>query len=309
MSSGNLVERFKYIKTLDEDLLEKKIVLLGSIDGENAILTLEKTFFNNITGDNNSNSNITSDIHNYLSEINTIANNDVYTWGTSLSKQDLKVNPGCKFNLIYPATEIHIRKYENSVLHMIKETPEAYNKIVKPYIKTMKGDRIQWVKNILFNGAESDRILFKNNDYIILPDMKWDGKNINSLYCCCIVYDELISSIRDLNKSKINYLEKIRDSILIELPKIYKKFNLKSSNLRLYVHYQPSYYHFHIHVVNVNFLGLANSMISGKAILLDDIIDNLRCMEDSRGYSQKVITYQLKETHKLWELGLKDYVQ
>lgn len=50
-------------------------------------------------------------------------------------------------------------------------------------------------------------------------------------------------------------------------------------------------------------------MISGKAILLDDIIDNLRCIEDGKGYADKTLTYQLKESHKLWELGLKYHVQ
>lgn len=302
MTTDSLLSKFKYIKTLNDDPLEKRIVLLGLIDDEHAILTLEKTVFQNFTNDEN--------IQNYLSQVNTISSNDVYFWGTtSIEHSDVEKNPTCKYNLIYPATETHINKYKNSNLHMIRETPQVYNSIVKPYIETMKGDRIQWVKNILYKGAESDRVLFKNNDYIILPDMKWDGQDINSLYCCCIVYDDSISSIRDLNKDKISYLEKIRDSILIEIPNIYKKFNLHRDNLRLYVHYQPSYYHFHIHVVNANFSGLTNSMISGKAILLDDIIDNLRCMEDGKGYANKVITYQLKESHKLWELGLKHYVQ
>lgn len=217
-SNNNLLGKFKYIKTLNDDLLEKRIVLLGSINNKQAILTLEKTVFQNLTNDEN--------IQFYLSQINTISSNDVYSWGTtSIENSNINKNPTCKYNLIYPATETHISKYENSIIHMIKETPQVYNSIVKPYIETMKGERIQWVKNILYKGAESDRVLFKNNDYIILPDMKWDGENINSLYCCCIVYDNSISSIRDLNKDKLSYLEKIRDSILIEIPKIFKKFN------------------------------------------------------------------------------------
>jgi m7GpppX diphosphatase len=292
-----LVQEFKYVRILEEDPLVKRLVILGQIRGDDAILTLEKTWFADYTKPQDS-----------LLEVDLIANNDVYFWGHTLAKQDLQSNPSCKFNLIYPASETHIRKYEKAVLHMIKETPEAYENIVKPYIETMKGERLQWVKNILYHGAESERVLFKNNEYVLLPDMKWDGKDINTLYCCCIVYDASIASIRDLNKFHIDYLKRTQESLLEEIPKIYAGDGLQRDNLRLYIHYQPSYYHFHIHVVNSNFLGLSNSMLAGKAILLDDVIDNLQFLGE-KGYAQKVLNYQLKETHALWSLGLKDYAQ
>lgn len=286
------LKRFTFIKVLDDDSQQKRVVLHGKIGDEDAILTLEKTAFNN-----------PAELKEYYVDVDLESSNDVYFWGrTKYTGND----PTCKFSLIFPATETHFRKYQNANLHMIRETPEAYESIVKPYIETMKGNRIKWVKNILYEGAEADRVLFKNNDYIVLPDMKWDGKDISSLYCCCIVYDDKIGSVRDLNNSHIPYLERIRSSILKELPKIYNGLN--SEDLRIYVHYQPSYYHFHIHVVNVNFLGLANSMLTGKAILLDEVIDNLHFLGE-KGYLSKTITYQLKETHALYSLGLDKYKQ
>ncbi|TID26172.1 hypothetical protein CANINC_002867 [Pichia inconspicua] len=286
------LKNFTFVKVLDEDSQQKRIVLHGRIDNADAILTLEKTFFTN-----------PACLNDYYTNIYLDSSNDVYYWGkTKYTGSD----PTCKFNLIYPATETHFRKYQNANLHMIRETPEAYESIVKPYIETMRGDRIKWVRNILFDGAEAERVLFKNDDYILLPDMKWDGKDLESLYCCCIVYDEKINSIRDLNCSHIAYLERIRESIFRELPKIYNGLN--SDDLRIYVHYQPSYYHFHIHVVNVNFIGLANSMLCGKAILLEDIIDNLHFLGE-KGYLSKTIAYQLKETHALYSLGLDKYRQ
>lgn len=297
MTFENCLKEFKYVRTLEEDPLTKKVVLLGQINARDAILTLEKSGFGDV-----------SKPEDYLVQVNEIASNDVYHWGKTVVKQDLAVNPGCKYNLIYPATETHIQKYERAMFYMIKETAEAYEQVVKPYIETMKGDRLQWVKNILFHGAEADRVLFKNDDYIILPDMKWDGRDVNTLYCCCIVYDDTLSSIRDLNEGHIPFLKRIQDSILIELPRIFAKSGLRKDNLRLFFHYQPSYYHLHIHVVNSNFFGLANSMLVGKAVLLDDVIDNLKFL-GARGYKQKVINYQLKETHALWQLGLKEYAQ
>lgn len=297
-----LLQRFTYRRTLDEDQVVKRVVLLGDIDGNDAILTLERPVFAGIDQDDG--------VGRYTGlQIDAIASNDVYHWGKALGVSNIGKNPTCKYNLIYPATETHIRKYESCQLYMVRETPEVYRKVVKPYIESMKGDRIQWVKNILYNDAESERVLVKNDDYILLPDMKWDGIDVNTLYCCCIVYDDTISSIRDLNKGRVKYLEKIRNSLLDEVSRIYGSHGLTRGSLRLYVHYQPSYYHFHIHIVNANFFGLTNSMLAGKAILLDDVIDNLRCMPDGCGYAEKVLTYQLKETHQLWELGLKDCVE
>lgn len=294
------VKRFKYVRTLEEDPLVKRVVLLGSIDGEDAILTLEKTVFSRV-----------EEPGRYLAQIGTIASNDVYRWGTTLAGGSLETDPTCKYSLVFPATETHIRKYENVPLHMVQETPEAYETVVKPYIETMKGGgRLQWVENILHHGAEADRVLFRNDDYVVLPDMKWDGKDVSTLYCCCIVFDGRISSIRDLDASHVPYLERIQQSILEEVPRVYREQGLRRDSLRLYVHYQPSYYHFHIHIVNASFLGLSGSMLAGKAVLLGDVIDNLRNMPaSSRGYADKTLTYQLKESHQLWELGLKNYLQ
>jgi len=278
-----LLDKFVYVKTLAEDSLSKKVVLHGTIENDDAILTLEKTTFHNIE----------HNLHLYLKSVLASAINDVYHWGVTAGPSNLHESPSCKYSLIYPATETHLRKYKPSSLKMIVETPEAYELVVKPYISTMKGDRIKWVKNILYEGAEAERVLFKNEDYIVLPDLKWDGKDINLLYCCCIVYDETISSIRDLNVKHIDYLKKIEASLISEITRHYESLN--SSDLRLYIHYQPSYYHFHIHVVNINNLAQYGSFLAGKAILLHDVIDNLQYL-GSEGYAKKTITYQLQDT-------------
>lgn len=49
-----------------------------------------------------------------------------------------------KTTIIYPATEVHVRKYEKQRRHIIRETPEMYDKFVVAYIESMKGSRIQW---------------------------------------------------------------------------------------------------------------------------------------------------------------------
>lgn len=288
----DIKECFKFIRVLDNDPLGKKVIILGEIRNQNAILTMEKTSFGEI---------------NELPILNVdlIANNDIYYWSMVTLDQTLRTLPSAKANLIYPATEKHINKYQKSVYHMVKETPEVYQSIVKPYIMTQRMDQIKWVKNILFDGVESDRVLFKNEDYIVLPDMKWDGKSIESLYCCCIVYDESISSIRDLNSNHIEYLERIQESLLKEVSDKYD--GITRDKLRLYVHYQPTYYHFHIHVVNVDFTGLPGSMNVGKAILLNDVIEDLK-VRGKEGMASKTMVYSIYDTHALWSAGLKDHL-
>lgn len=58
---------------------------------------------------------------------------------------------------------------------MIAETPEIYNELVLPYIHEMVGDRLTWVYNILDHKAETDRILYEDQDpvngFILLPDL------------------------------------------------------------------------------------------------------------------------------------------
>ena len=48
------------------------------------------------------------------------------------------------------------------------------------------------------------------------------------------------------------------------------KYGVPGQELRLWCHYQPSYYHLHVHCAHVKWDG--SGLQVGKAILLDDII-------------------------------------
>ena len=82
------------------------------------------------------------------------------------------------------------------------------------------------------------------------------------------------------------------------------KYGIKPDQLRVFLHYQPSYYHFHLHIVNVQHPGLGDGIAIGKAILLDDVIDNLKL--DGQYYT-KTIGFVLGENHGLWQIeGYRD---
>lgn len=227
-------------------------------------------------------------------------------------KQDMQSNPTAKLNLIWPATPIHIKKYEQQNFHLVRETPEMYKRIVQPYIEEMcNNGRLKWVNNILYEGAESERVVYKdfseeNKDdgFLILPDMKWDGMNLDSLYLVAIVYRTDIKTIRDLRHCDRQWLINLNNKIRSIVPGCYN-YAVHPDELRILIHYQPSYYHFHIHIVNIKHPGLGNSIAAGKAILLEDIIEMLNYL-GPEGYMNKTITYAIGENHDLWRRGLEE---
>ncbi|KAG7665000.1 uncharacterized protein J8A68_001465 [[Candida] subhashii] len=164
----------------------------------------------------------------------------------------------------------------------------------------MKGDRLKWVYNILFHNAESESVIYHNKDpllgFVLLPDMKWDNVNLDTLYLCAIVNRTDISSIRDLDETHIEFLIGIQRMIK---KVVREKYEMSGDQVRVFVHYQPSYYHFHIHVVNIHHPGLGDGIAIGKAILMDDLIENLKL--NGKFYRERTIGYVIGENHGLWK--------
>lgn len=102
----------------------------------------------------------------------------------------------------------------------------------------MSPDLLSRVYNILSHEKESEKILFENSDFLILPDFKWDLIDLNTLYLQAIPFDKSIKSLRDIRGSHLAMLKDIRR----EAGSIVKaKWGIDDGGLRLYVHYQPSY--------------------------------------------------------------------
>ncbi|CCC69851.1 hypothetical protein NCAS_0D02700 [Naumovozyma castellii] len=319
---GSLIKRFRFVRVLDSNPQTKVLSLLGTIDSKDAIVTAEKTHFifdetvRRPSQDVSDPRPIFYHCENEYSCINGIedlkelTSNDIYYWGLSVIKQSMDYNPTAKLNLIWPATSVHIKKYEQQNFHLIKETPEIYKKIVKPYIDEMaEGGRLKWVNNILYEGGEAERVVYKDykedkieESFIILPDMKWDGLSVDSLYLVALVYRTDIRSIRDIKPEHKEWLIKLNNKIKSIIPGCYN-YAINPDELRIFIHYQPSYYHFHIHIVNIKHPGLGNGIAAGKAILLEDVIESLNYL-GPEGFMTKTMTYVLGENHDLWGRGL-----
>ena len=220
--------------------------------------------------------------------------NDIY--GQYLLQPDPQFNK-LKLNLIHPATQKHIDKYLSSPGHLIHETPELYRTVTLPHIKSQQFS-LQWVYNVLEHKKEVERIIFedphKETGFILAPDFKWTGESTSDLYCLAIVHKRDIKSLRDLNASHLPLLKNIQKNCTTA---VCDKYGLEPSQLRMYFHYQPSYYHLHVHVTSVLFTPPASGC--EKAHLLETVIDNIT--RDPSYYQHATLTFRTFEKEKLYQ--------
>ncbi len=112
-------------------------------------------------------------------------------------------------SVIHPATQKHIRKYESSAKHLVMETPALYRAFTLPYLEGEKFDN-RWIYNILNHKKESETIVFEDTDcddgFVLLPDYKWNGKQLEDLYLVALTVRRDVKSIRDLKEEHLPLL-------------------------------------------------------------------------------------------------------
>ncbi|KAN0111709.1 HIT-like domain containing protein [Russula decolorans] len=295
------LDRFVFGRVLNEDPIARSVTILGTLrptasdisdatEGKPAIVRIERTALPSFSD-------------GLISTTKLIETTDIYAWmlgwlGHSEDRPDVKINA------IYPATDVHIRKYSNQHVHIVRETPALYERIVKPYIDAFPASRTQWVDEIISGRSEAEKVLFRSPPeadpfgFLILPDMKWDLANLASLYLVALTLLPNIKSLRDLNLSHLPLLRSIRR----EATNVVKsRWGLERTELRLFIHYQPSYYHFHVHIVNANHTALMG-MTVGQAHMLDDIISLLELDEPTGPsiFQRMTLSYGLGEQHGLF---------
>ncbi|KAG8247363.1 hypothetical protein J6590_062425 [Homalodisca vitripennis] len=155
----------------------------------------------------------------------------------------------------------------------------------------------QWVYNILEHKVEVDRIVVEDEDpnlgFVLLPDLKWDGKQIDTLYLLAIVRPRGIRSIRDLTAEHLPLLYNVRDKVI---KSIEEKYSIPQSQLRIFFHYQPSFYHLHIHFTYLPYE--APGILTEKAHLLSTVINNIQLRSDY--YQEATLPFAVKESDNLF---------
>ncbi|OLY84123.1 m7GpppX diphosphatase [Smittium mucronatum] len=315
------VRTFIPIEILNEDTSKKSVAILGKISNEKdfvSILLLEKSAFGLLHESSSPNPNAVNfdlkQVEQFLNSYHhsSLTENDIYSWADG-SPHFLPQNPvekkckslymfescGVKYTLIHPATEKHISKHSFQRLFTILETVQMYQAVTLDYIKNDPISRIQWVYNILESKAETDKVIYRNDDpldgFVLLPDFKWDGVSLSSLYFIAFVTDKSIKSLRDISFSNLTLLKTIKSKATQAISAKYPDFDVRQ--LSFYVHYHPSYYLFHVHITNVNID--SKGCIAGRAHLLDAIIDNIENIRPDY-YQVASIPLILGENHPLY---------
>ncbi|XP_036601560.1 m7GpppX diphosphatase isoform X1 [Trichosurus vulpecula] len=315
---------FRLQKVLRESSRDKIIFLHGKVnetsgdgEGDDAVVILEKTPFQ------------VDQVAPLLlgsPELQLQFSNDIYSTYNLFPPRLLS---DIKTTVVYPATEKHLKKYLRQDLYLVRETGDDYKNITLPYLdsqslsiqlplselgwgvltvgaKSMKKQRrgkkrylSKWVYNILEKKAEADRIVFENPDpsdgFVLIPDLKWNQKQLDDLYLIAICHRRGIKSLRELTGE---HLPLLRNILQEGQEAIQRHYQVKEDHLRVYLHYQPSYYHLHVHFTALGFEAPGSGV--ERAHLLADVIENLE--RDPHHYQQRTLTFALRADEPLLKL-------
>jgi m7GpppX diphosphatase len=191
--------------------------------------------------------------------------------------------------LYYPVDQDFIDSFKTKI-KIIEETYDDYKNKVEKYIDSIIDNNTKWINNILYNNNESDRVLFKNNNFIIIKNICWD--NLTDFYLLVIPYEK-IKNIRHLNESHKELLLEMKNEAL----KIAKKYNIDEDELYLFFHYHPSCYQLHLHVCLLTHKTLKLKLY--RHIMLDDILEHLET------FYKKTIKFESSISNPIYKI-LKD---
>ncbi|KJZ79755.1 hypothetical protein HIM_00469 [Hirsutella minnesotensis 3608] len=312
-----LVPRFQLDRVLNQDQAGRRVSMYGTIDAQPAVLVVERAPLPTCAA-------YMGRLPSCLARVRNLGANDIYSWSMARTRgedlaRELRAGTGdgdgdgdffadLKINLIYPCTEAHVKKYSKQGVRFVTETPEIYRTAVRPYMQSKREQgRLNWVFNIIEGRKEVEDVIYRtklgeagDEGFLLLPDLNWDRATLEALHLLAIVERRDIWSLRDLKKKHIPWLEHMRAKLVSATVATYP--SVEPDQLKLYVHYQPTYYHFHIHIVHVA-LEAGATQATGKAVGLDSIIETLQAMGgegDEAGMDSLSMSYTLGEASELW---------
>lgn len=301
----NRKKTFPEIDASNADQAGRRTSLYGTIDSLPALLILERAPFP-------TSPDYLLSIAGSLATLRNLGANDIYHWYLASSGAVTDPEQGesfadLKINLIYPCTEQHVKKYSKQGVRFVLETADIYRQHVRPFIQAKRDEgRLNWVFNIIEGRKEQEDVIHRTpygqdpeEGFLLLPDLNWDRKTLDALHLLGIVERRDIWSLRDLRKRHVPWLRHMRAKFLEAATRVYPE--IEQDQLKLYVHYQPTYYHFHIHIVHVQLEAGATQAV-GKAVGLESIIEQLEVMhgDDEAGMDAVTLGYTLGEASELW---------
>ncbi|XP_055522643.1 m7GpppX diphosphatase-like [Wyeomyia smithii] len=189
-------------------------------------------------------------------------------------------------------TERHIVRQQR---YLVGETAQDYQTVTLPHIQKDQLS-LEWLYNILEHWKEKDRIVFEDPSeeigFILLPDLEWDGKTLEQLYLLALVRQRGIKSLRDLNATHLPLMKNIQTR---GIEAIKTRYGINADQLRIYIHYQPTFYHLHVHFTYLKHD--PPGIYCEKSHLLTSVIGNVELLPDH--YRKVTLSCVLSETDKL----------
>lgn len=287
-------EQLNLERVIDESALNKSITFQATYKGQNAVVRLEKTPFEDSATKSALNN---KQLIAQRSLINDIYSRYIITPATT-TDSGATINH-LKAIIIVPANEAIMTKYSRHEIVFFSETCEVYAKIVEPFLAYMlikESNYNQWVYNILEGRSEVDHVLYndtnKDSGFMLMPSLKSSGDD-KELHVLAICHRRDIRSLRDLNETHLPLLKNIHDNG----PKLIReKYPNQKGYLRSYVHYHPTFYHFHVHFELIDSSGYKSS---DRDNLLITIINNISLMNDY--YTKATLSYPLSQASALYK--------
>ena len=210
---------------------------------------------------------------------------------------------GIMATMICPANEVDVAKYTHQTKHFVRETAALYTAVTEPFVRALPPKQLAWVWNILDHEKEVESIIDETEHYVMVPDTKWDQSDAKQLHCLCIAKDRGLHSLRDLRGS---HLPMLRHTLAAGRAALLRAHGVLASQLRVYVHYLPSFWQLHVHFALISCGGAVAGTSVGKAVLLEDVIDNLA--RDGEYYATCSLSYAVGENEPLFG-RLREHLQ
>ena len=138
-----------------------------------------------------------------------------------------------------------ISKTDGFCKKIISETYQEYLDL----ISQRDFSKEQWVYNILDGVAEQDKILYRDELIVVVPNYTWDGSDLSKMYLLTFPIARSLHTIRDLTNQQVGLLKHIKNQTL---QVIKSKYGFDSDIIKIYIHYAPSTYHLHVHFVLIS---------------------------------------------------------
>jgi len=211
-----------------------------------------------------------------------------------------------------------VKKLSSREYVFVRETSERYEKVTKPYIDSIPPKDVQWVHNIVDNVKPDgiaecydiqeekvrEKVIFSDPDpqtgFALLVDFKWKShpktmaelsenpvKDGKAVYGILFPMRKDIRTLRDLTAEHLPFLRNVEAQTKASMEKLY---GVPETKLRLFVHYQPQFYYFHVHATSMD---IDFGIETERGHLLETIISNLEI--DSDYYQKVTLVYKVPD--------------